>query len=309
VPPVGTSFAPLSGVLTLRRILCPVDLSDASRTALDHAIVLAQWYESRLSVLGVAAMPVALLPDEPAVVYELTPERRRRLLEALERFSTDARAAGIDVDVKLHEGDVVREILREARETAPDLLVIGTHGRGGFERFVLGSVAEKIVRKAECPVLTVPPGAAGHRVVMPGAYKTILYATDFSDAAEAALPRALSLAEEAGGRLLLVHVVRWPTEEDANGSDVLRGLLEDRMKEARQRLNDAVPADARDWCEAEPVVVRGEPAEQIVRLAEERSVDLIVMKVAPRGLVDLALNGAVAYPVLRAAPCPVLTLR
>jgi nucleotide-binding universal stress UspA family protein len=293
-------------MIALNRILCPVDLSDPSRRALEQAARLARGYQATLVVLAVAGTPEAPLSETPPVVRGLDVQSRARILAALESFTAPVVPTGVQVEIRLEEGEVVAEIVRAAEAANADLLVMGTHGRGGFERFVLGSVANKVLRKVACPVLTVPPGMQ-HEVDEPGGFGTVLCALDFSDAASQALPYALSLAQEAGGKLLLMHVVEWPTESQVSPRfDALRDEL---AAAARRRLAEAIPDGARDWCQPEVVVVPGNAAKEIVAMADTRHADLIVMGLGQRSALDRALNGTTAYQVIRTAPCAVLTVR
>jgi nucleotide-binding universal stress UspA family protein len=297
-------------VISIDLILCPVDLSEPSRAALEHATHLARSYDARLSVLAVAGLTDPPLSDSPPVLKGLSLEARARILDAVSAFAEPARAAGVVIDVKLEEGDIVREIVREAESSAPDLVVMGTHGRGGFERFVLGSVVDKVIRKLPSPLLTVPPGArrtpaetAGYKA----GYKTVLAAMDFSEASRHALTYALSFAQEAAGRLLLTHVVEWPAESQVLPPyDRLRAEM---VQAAEGRLREAVPDEARNWCEPEIVVSTGDAARGIVHLASEEQAEIIVLGVTGRSALDRALNGTTAYQVIRMAPCPVLTVR
>jgi nucleotide-binding universal stress UspA family protein len=294
-------------VITIKSILCPVDLSEPSRAALDHAIRLARYYEASLVVFAVAGMSDPPLSDSPPVLRGLTIEARADIVDAISTFAEPARTAGVDTDIRLEEGDIVREIVREVEASRPDLVVMGTHGRGGFERFVLGSVVNKIIRKLSCPLLTVPPGARQPAADEPAGYEVVLAALDFSDASRQALSYALSLAQEAGGRLLLTHIVEWPDESQVLPPyDRLRA---DMVRAAEDRLRKAVPEDARDWCEPEIVVSSGRAAREIVRVAGDQQADVIVLGVTGRSAIDRALNGTTAYQVIRMAPCPVLTVR
>jgi nucleotide-binding universal stress UspA family protein len=294
-------------VITIKSILCPVDLSEPSRAAIDHASWLARYYDASLVVFAVAGVSDPPLSDSPPVLKGLTIEARAEIVEAISAFAEPARQAGVDPDIRLEEGDIVREIVREVESSQPDLVVMGTHGRGGFERFVLGSVVNKILRKLSCPILTVPPGARHPAADEPVGYKTVLAAMDFSDASRHAFSYALSLAQEAGGRLLLTHVVEWPAESQVLPPyDRFRAEM---VRAAEVRLREAVSEEARNWCEAEVVVSSGDAAREIVRVAGDRQADVIVLGVTGRSAIDRALNGTTAYQVIRMAPCPVLTVR
>lgn len=295
-------------MITISRILCPVDLSDTSRRALEHARVLAREFGAALHVLEV--VEISLPPVPPgAPLYGLTPEMRQTLHEDLERFVAPARAGGAAVQVDLREGRVVHEILQAAGAIGADLVVIGTHGRGGFEHLVLGSVAEKILRKATCPVLTVPPGER-----QPGApsgtYRTVLCATDFSEAATDAIAYARDLAGRAHGRLVLVHALDWPFGDMPRPpATPLAELLQSLETDAAARLGAAVPDADRPGCRVDPIVTQGKAGHDIVRLAREQAADLIVLGVRGRGALNLALLGSTTHYVIREAACPVLTVR
>jgi len=297
-------------MIEIRKILCPTDFSEFSRHALDLSLALAQWYEAEVTVLHVlpriAANPTYL--PEPLVI---APVARERALEELGRFVHQSRRAGVTTEVVLEEGDTVRRILDLAKRLPADLLGLGTHGRGGFERFMLGSVTEKVLRKAPCPVLTLPRAVEGAVAREPALFKRILCPVDFSPWSQKSLEFALSLAEEADAHLTLLHVLEFapdvdPREAAAPVVHEYRARLE---AEAKERLRAAVPAEVRQWCQPEEVVVVGRPYTQILRVAETQGTELIVIGVQGRNALDLAIFGSTTQHVVRAAKCPVLTIR
>jgi nucleotide-binding universal stress UspA family protein len=295
-------------MITIKHILCPVDLSDTSRRALEHARALARTFEASLDVLEV--VEIALPPVPPgAPLYTLTPEVREALTQDLERFAAPARAGGAVVTIDLQEGPVVHTILQTAATKAADLVVMGTHGRGGFEHVLLGSVTEKVLRKATCPVLTVPPGER-QPAAPTGRFHTILCATDFSDTAVRAIAWARALAERTAGRLVLVHALDWPFGEMPRPpATPLAELLQSLETDANERLRKAVPDEGRVQCRVEQIVTHGKASHDIVRLAREQAADLVVLGVRGRGAINLALMGSTAHYVIREAACPVLTVR
>ena len=297
-------------MVTIQRILCPVDLSDTSRRALEYAALVARWYRASLRVLLVE--PVVLssvdFPPMPAVTG-LTPEARIALTRRLEQFVAGMASPGVEVEAVVKEGYVVPEILAHAKDLPADLVVLGTHGRGGFEHLVLGSVTEKILRKLNCPVLTVPPGA-GPTPAVPGPFTSILCATDFSNASLAALEYAVSLVQEAGIRLTVVHAIPWELEEQAElQAPVVSEYRRLREIDARKRLDALIPQSVREVCKVETILTIGKPALEIQRIARDTQADLIVLGVHGRGVVNLALFGSTTHNVIRHAPCPVLTVR
>jgi nucleotide-binding universal stress UspA family protein len=306
-------------MITIRRILCPVDFSDHSRRALDHAIAIARWYESTVTALHVfSSAPVAAFGPGP-VIFEpivLTLGDRDQLLADTKAFAEAEGAPGIAIEAVVREGSTAREILEQAASMKADLLVIGTHGRSGVERLVLGSVAEKVLRKAGCPVMTVPIGLPDAVPAGPVLFKRILCPVDFSESSMHALEYATSMAQEADGQLTLLHVIE---HEFQNAADDVAGIaydagmtiadfLKQRDEALRRRLEDAI-AGAREFCTTESLITHGKPWREVLRVATERQSDLIVMGIQGRGAADLLFFGSTTQHVVREASCPVLTLR
>src|SRR6188768_3726215 len=151
-------------MIAIRRILCPVDFSHFSRHALSQAVALARETGAEVSVLHVfvfapVALPVSAGGSIPLEPIRLDAPGRAALQAELREFVDDVDTEGITLTTTLFEGDAVARILDRATDWNADLVVMGTHGRSGFERLMLGSVTEKILRKCSCPVLTVPPRA------------------------------------------------------------------------------------------------------------------------------------------------------
>jgi nucleotide-binding universal stress UspA family protein len=302
-------------MIEIRRILCPIDFSDHSRRALDHAVAIARWYESTVTALHVfSPAPVAAFGPGPVVLEPmvLTPADRDQLLADTKAFIETETAPGVTIEAVLREGNAAAEIVDQATTMSADLLVIGTHGRSGFERLLLGSVAEKVLRKARCPVLTVPRRLPDAVPSGPVLFKQILCAMDFSESSLHALKYALSLAQEADGCLTVVHVLRdeFVGQVGIGEEHVsLAALQRQHEEEARKLLEKAVPESAAAYCKAETMLLRGKPWREILRIASERQVELIVMGVQGRGAADLMFFGSTTQHVVREAACPVLTLR
>jgi nucleotide-binding universal stress UspA family protein len=297
-------------MIAIQRVLCPVDGSDFSARALAHAVALARWYSAEVTVLHVyTAVPAPASIASGGATPALAETDRQRVEAWIHRFAAGLLPSDVPSRIEIREGAAVAGIL-DAAEGA-DLLVIGTHGRGGFERLLLGSTTEKIIRTASCPVLTVPPGIEGAALHVPDAFKRIVCATDFSPSSDKAVEYALSLAQEADARLTLVHVLDWPFLEP--GTDALdQSLAASRqhvLDNLSERLSLAVPDEARTWCEPEEVLVSGRPHREIVRVASEKTAGLIVMGVHGRGALDRAVFGSTTSQVVRHAACPVLTVR
>jgi len=207
----------------------------------------------------------------------------------------------------MRKGNVVQEILAQAKASRADLVVIGSHGRGGVQRLVLGSVAEKVLRLATCPVLTVRRGVSvARRSRSP--FGTILCATDFSAAANRAVAYASRLAKEANAKLVVMHAVDWPFG-DAVTSGPVAELRKSLESSARDELAGLLSRWRSDGPNAEAVVTIGKASSAILKLARARSADVIVLGVSGRGAIDVAVLGSTTHQVIRTGTWPVLTVR
>jgi nucleotide-binding universal stress UspA family protein len=290
------------------QILCPVDGSIFSERALRHAALLGNWYQGTVTALYAHRPAVApsLWPEYPAVVADGDTE------SAEERWITDfVREHGsAAMPIVFRRGFVVPEILQAASDLAADVIVMGTHGAGGLEHLLLGSVAENVLRHAPCPVLTIPraithePASSGPR------FHTVACAIDFSVDSQRALDYATSLVLESGGRLVLVHALEQFNEQDPrtnahyNVPEFRRGLI----GSVRERLEALVPPAARTWCAADVVVLCGPAHREILRAARDAGADVIVLGVHGRNAVNLALFGSTTHRLLHQTTCPVLTV-
>ena len=265
--------------------------------------MIARSYGARLTTLHVllpsvspymaADMSATLLDDQEDVAKA-------------EMARVDAELAGLERETFIERGGGVWPVLSKTlKEREIDLIVLGTHGRTGLKKAVFGSSAEEVFRHTTVPVLTIGPAvrSGAHNG---GRFRCVLFATDFNAVSGAAVPYAVSLAQENQARLVLVHVLPAPKP----GKQTRPGGLS--VAEAMHSLEDLVPQDAELWCRPEPKVEHGEPAAQILETANWCSADLIVLGV--RGMDTLTglatrLERAIAYDVVAHAPCPVLTVR
>ena len=301
-------------MIDIERILCPVDFSDHSRHALHYAAVLAGWYESTITVLYVhPVVPAAAAePGAPAFPpFVVTAADRDKLLASMRSLAESDASADVRVEYEIVEGPAAPGILDCASAQRTDLIVMGTHGRSGFERLMLGSVTERVLRKASCPVLTVPP-RMHESTPVPPLFKKILCAVDFSDCSMNALNFAMSLAQEADAHLTVLNVVELPAdahERLPHFSPGVREYLTSLEEEHRQRLQTVVPDSVRAYCAVETMTVPGRPYREILRVTAEQQADLIVIGIHGRNAADLLFFGSTAQHVVRQATCPVLTLR
>jgi nucleotide-binding universal stress UspA family protein len=310
MPRFTPQFWPEVVMPALTRILCSVDFSDTSRRAVQYAVSLARWHDARLSILHVfAAVPAAGAMSgagatglPPALTLQHVD--RDALLAQLRAF-VGAAVPECSPELLLQEApDVRAEILAEAGAFHVDLIVMGSHGRSGLPRLLLGSVADAVLRQAPCPVLVVSPHASEPTDVP---FKRIICPVDFSPASRCAVNYALTLAQEGDAEITLAHSIDLAPElrEYAMWAridvDAIRAV-------ALQRLRDLVPESARDCCTVRTELAEGRPHRDVLRLASERHADVIVMGAHGRGAVDRLVFGSNTYAVIRDAVCPVLTV-
>jgi nucleotide-binding universal stress UspA family protein len=292
--------------------MCPIDFSDTSARALTYATAFATWYEAQLTVLHVATTfdeplePLPLGGTAPAP----HPGSRDDIIARIRRSIEQAGATAVNARPLAQEGRATELIVNCAAALKADLLVMGTHGLGGFHRLLLGSVTEKVVRTATCPVLTVPPSASA---TTPGpiVFKKILCPIDYSPSALTALQCALELGRQADGCVSVLSALEYmDPEEPCEHVDVdLRRNRQHFIDHARERLHAQLAAESHTWCAIEEIVAINRAYKEILQRAAAADMDLIVMGAQGSGGVELMLYGSNTHHVVRAATCPVLTVR
>jgi len=285
-----------------QNILLATDFSGSANLAVAYAAGMARSFGAKLYAMHVQEPVNYALPLETWQGLELTRQLEVDLLfEAVRR-----ECAEITPHVLLGEGVVWRAVEDAVTKHEIDLVVVGTRGRTGIGKALLGSVAEEIIRHASCPVLTVGPRVCQVQRRR-GRMLSILFATDFGPASLDAAPIAVSLAEEYQSKLTLLHVM----DNRAGRSAEMR--MPDDFGDSRERqLRALVPDDAPMWCEPHYIIQYGVPSEKILEEADARDADLIVLGVHnPEGVPGAAshLPIATVHNVIAHATAPVLTVR
>ena len=283
--------------LALKSLLFATDFSPASQAALPYAAAIARRYGARLCLAHVVR-PQVWAPAPPEWVPMESEVPRQTAMTEMSKLEQSSLLAGLPHQVAIAEGAVWECLSRLLRGQETDLLIMGTHGRRGLQKLLMGSVAEELFRLAPCPVLTVGPHVPAAR---PGSgLPALLFATDFSADSARALPYALSAAREFGSELTLLHVLE-PGEE--MGGD--RGGRDARLQARLQEMLGSEAGKVR----ARTEIAGGDPAERIVKAAGQRGAGLIVLGLkAPQMFAD-RLPWLYAYRIVSQAPCPVLTVR
>ena len=288
--------------IKLKNILFATDFTRSAQLALSYACNLAHAYDAEVysvNVLPHLVFVEGVQPDPEQT--RLSTEQQLAALVGSESFK------GIRHQELIAQGEVAEVLAKLVRNDEIDLIVIGTSGRKGLQKLLMGSVAEEVFRNAECPVLTVGP----HATCCPadGKVRHILYATDFGPESVHGLPYAISLAEENRARLTLLHVAPEPgvaLPEPVPGT--LPVLDPDEVAASTEKqLRALIPDGAQLWHDPEYMVQFGPPAETIVKVAAQRA-DMIVLGVKRPTPLTKHLGAGVAYKVACDATCPVLSV-
>jgi nucleotide-binding universal stress UspA family protein len=290
--------------IALKNVLFATDFSSCSNAALPYALSVARRYAATLyaaHVMPTKAEMVLLAPETWPTMAEEEDKRVRLCFKQLENQLQE-----LPHEVLMPIGKVAATLAQVVEERKIDLLVLGTHGRTGVGKLFLGSVAEEVFRRADCPVLTVGP----HVSSKPDGeiqFQRILFATDFSDDSLAALPYAVSLAEEDQAQLTFLYVVEKPAAAIVDLDEVTAALM--------LRLKKLVPPEAEPWCHAECLLEFGRqfatPVQRILEISKDRATDLIALGVRPaQGKLGLTTHlASTTAQILTQATCPVLTVR
>jgi nucleotide-binding universal stress UspA family protein len=305
----------LETVVAIQNILFATDFSEVSEAALPYVTALSLRYGSTVHLAHVLPEVTFVRPSpvDPALFGSIYEQAHSGAQERIQRLAD--RLKGFPHETYIRHGrvsDVLSEIIREQEI---DLLVLGTHGRTGLGKLVMGSVAEEIFRQAACPVLTVGPRVAGVETVMEARhyrdlppvqikFRRILYATDFQPESAKAVSHATSLAREFQAQMTLLHVI----EDYGDHLHERPGPIDTALR----KLEELIPDEAGLRYRPEFIAQFGVPAELILQTAAEYDADLIVLGVrSAAGHIGAATHfgGSTAHKVVVGANCPVLTVR
>ena len=293
--------------MAIRKILVATDFSQSAETALATAVTLARPLGASLHLFHAIPLPMQPMPPAEAVMMPAAywEQTRRDVNSRLDRIKAEVAAKGLTCTAESLEDMPGFGISRAAKRTGSDLIVMGSRGLTGLKHVVLGSVAERTARTAECPVLTVK-----HDSGQSFALRKILVPMDFSPAALAALDLVKSLRKALGPlHLILVHAYFIPVELEqylAKDGDDLRARI---TRGVTRELEDLLAGLEKEDISSEYVASQGHPDQVITAVARDKHVDLIAMGThGRRGLPHLLL-GSTAERVVRSADGPVLTVR
>jgi nucleotide-binding universal stress UspA family protein len=275
----------------------PVDFSEASKKAVNYGISLAIEFKSRLVLAHIAPFEKEKYEQAKIHLLDLIPT------ELYERN---------DFEIIVKAGDVREEILGIVRDKDIDLVIMGSHGRSYFERMLLGSVTERMLRKLSVPILTVSHLDPAKEIHQPGPVplRRIVYATDLSEGSEAGLRFSIRLAHGLDAQLTVVHVFE-PINSAFTGFETGAYAPEyasEIRAEIEERFNKSVALESDGSVPITTVLADGVPYEAINSVAAEQKADLIVLNLQGKGRLERVLLGSTAERVIRTATVPVLSL-
>jgi nucleotide-binding universal stress UspA family protein len=286
-------------MLSLKRILVPVDFSEPSQRAVEYGLSLALQFNARLVLTHIVPSSTAFIYTFPTESFALEKEQATFAKSMLPDLVAEEYRERVRLQTIVKVGEVRSELLGIVKDEKIDLVVMGTHGRNAFERFFLGSLTERMLRKLDdVPILTISnldPARELHKAG-PVPLAHVLYATDLSDNAKAGLKFAMDLARGAGARLTVLHVVQelqmayWGAEA------------------ASRRLRLSIPTEGCEGLRISTMLTEGDADREIVRVADEEKADIIVMNLQGKTLTQRALLGSTAERVIRSAHVPVLSI-
>ena len=292
---MATATVPVTAV-HLRNILFATDFSEYARQALPYVTSLGHKFGSTVYLCHVVT-PSQLMIGAPEAAPYLYEALHKRSGEELTEMARLPELKELKTKAILASGTFEDELIKAVNENQIDLIVVGTHGRTGIRRLVLGSVAEQICRMATCPVLSVGPD-----IVLPekGELRRILVPTDFSEESTQILPYVLDIARKYGATITFLHVIPLDAAVNINA----RLLAEDARRTLRRAFARECAGHAPQF-----LIEFGSPAEAILRAAAENKADLIAMGIRHAFAPGIHLRSGVAYQVMARANCPVLTCR
>ncbi len=272
-----------------KMILCPLDLSAASRTVLGWARLFGETYHAKLELLHAewTEYPPYFFPSQAADLEARAEAHRTSLSQELAKIAKEALGPNLSPEIAVLEGPAVEVILNRVGSVKPDLIVMGSHGRSGISRLRLGSVAGNVVRETLTPTLVAKAHADGR----PAKSSRILCPVNLIDGTHRCLELSAEIARDFGAQLVVLHAVE-------------EGIFD--LSATHQELCQWVPAEVRTHCDLVEVVRHGNTAEQILLTARDRAADMIILEGGRHPFMDFTILGTTAERVIRHADSAVL---
>jgi nucleotide-binding universal stress UspA family protein len=286
--------------MNIKNVLVPVDFSPPSRLALNYSVLLARKFRARLTLVHVVEFGAALVAGFPSENTDLAKQHWDQALRMLSALVPPEDQDDLDLRIVLKAGDIKDQIAAVIEETHADIAVMGTHGRGLFSRWLIGSITEGMLRNVPIPILTV-------RAIQPVGFNRILFGTDCSESSKRAFDFVLEFARQLQARVVLLHVLE-PVAVTYGGAEMAEYIDRHNAAEIRPELDELVARGAQQKVKVETALVEGVAADQILKAAEDNDADLLAISVRHKGFIERALLGTTAERVIREASIPVLSV-
>ena len=293
-----------------KNILCATDFSDFSNQSIVYGVELAKEFGAGLTICHVIDLSSVAIYGE----FQLEPveQQNRVMADAKTQLNKLVGDQPVNWEPLVTVGRPADEISRVVEERNIDLVITATRGRSGLKRLILGSITERLMRTLTCPLLVVcSPGPVPDELPEgPIRLNKILVGCDFSADSDQAFEHGLSLAQEYEAELHLAHVIEPPVQPNLiHVETVIPGeIQEDHRNLLIQKLKNMVPAEAANWCTPQITIMEGQPYDELVKYADTRDIDMIVLGVRGHGLVKTLFLGSTTDRVIRHSSCPVLSV-
>ena len=292
------------------KILIPVDFSSHSLKAARYGALFAQRLSAKAILAHVVPSAKALPYSFPMSGKDVEQSQREAADIELRKLTSEVYGTRTDVDIIITIGDIHEQLLMIAEDEKADLIIMGTQGRRRLGRWFLGSVTERLLRRVRVPIMTVSHLDEAESVAVPTVVKHILYATDLSDQSPAAASLAVELCRATAARLTVLNVLEYQ-DFILWGGALVQFSEADRttiVQDTKTQLDNLARGVNAEGLDVETVVAEGKPYQKILQYAEQHGVNLIVLNLQGKSLIERAALGSTAERVVRLANVPVLSV-
>ena len=296
--------------INFNNILCATDLSDLSGIAISSGVALAKEFNAKLYICHIVDLSATTTYGD--LIFAPLELQSKTIGYTHEQLEQIMQPQQIDWSPLVTAGHPPDEISKFVAMHQIDLVVAATHGRSGLKRVFLGSITERLMRTLACPLLIVR-SSEGADMLKDSAsitFKKILVGYDFSSFSDLAFQYGLSLAQEFESELHLIHVIETTIYKDLLKTSMASGntpekALHDQLNE---KLSQKIPDESAIWCRPKTSLLAGRPYEEIIKYALLNSIDLIILGIRGRNLIEVLLTGSTTDRIVRQGPCPVLSV-
>jgi nucleotide-binding universal stress UspA family protein len=293
-----------------KKILIPTDFSEPSKKAVTYGLTLAGQFNARVIIAHIVPESSALMYAFPTETFAIERDQEQKAQREIASLVPTEYANQFDVQTMVKTGSIEPELLGIVKDERVDLVVMGTHGRRYLGRWFLGSVTERMLRKIPVPLLTVSHVDTVEHTIGLVAIKQILFATDLEEPSNSSFKYAIELARAAHAQLTVTHIVDHMDRMLWGPAFVtrLQGERAKLVQELKERVSNLVAQEKPPDVEIEPLVVEGQPFEKLLEIADERHIDIIVINLQSKTMLERAFLGSTAERVVRLARVPVLSI-